>query len=282
MKNLVLIPCWQRDDFLSVTLDCILNANGADKNRYIFLLDRGFNGEIVTIANKFPLEKTIKYAPFHRFRGNSYNLLEGYKYALNLSKPETLIYLIEEDIWIGKDFFDCHESVQNNYDAFCVSACRNQNISEYKPFDPNKIYMHSSFQSLGISWKAKQLQYVVPHANTVYYRTPLRWFQMQFPKSIKQSCHTEQDGLIFRIMEKNNFNSIYFNVPRCFHAGFVGYNRKGKKLEGSLEERVKVLKELNDEGMNNLALEYKDIKSVPLNMDYQIKDFVLETYVETK
>ena len=68
-----------------------------------------------------------------------------------------LIYLIEEDIFVGKDFFDFHERVQTKYDSFCVSAVRNQNdgrmLTGELGSNPADVYKFGKFQSLGISWK---------------------------------------------------------------------------------------------------------------------------------
>ena len=58
--DIVLIPCWKRADFLSVTLDYIVKADNADKNLYVFLIDRGFSSEVLDVANSFSLNKNNK------------------------------------------------------------------------------------------------------------------------------------------------------------------------------------------------------------------------------
>ena len=106
--NIVLIPCWRRAEFLQLCIEHIYEANRAKDQFYIFLIDRDFHRDVKLVAEQFKLDKHIRFTPFHNFRGNSYNVLNGYNLALNEAdkyKPD-LVYLIEEDIYVGKDFFD--------------------------------------------------------------------------------------------------------------------------------------------------------------------------------
>lgn len=279
MKDLVLIPTWRRDDFLQITLDHIIAANGSDKDKcYIFLVDRNFHQDVVDVIAKFPLCKEVKFAPQHRYFGNSYNVLEGYKYAVENSKNcnSNLIYLIEEDIWIGKDFFDFHEKIQAENDAFCVSACRCQNDPNPKEKEPASIYYHSTFQSLGLSWKPSMLSKVTAHARPEYYRNMKGYIRSLAPKSVYGHSWTEQDGLINRILELSPNKCIYPFIPRAYHAGFVGYNRRGTPLQGTHEERLAALRKMTAAEMNARAEEYKDITPIECEKDYAVERFELK------
>lgn len=250
-------------------------AENADKNFYVFLVDRGFHTQVVDVIKNFPFDKAIRFTPQHRYHGNSYNVLEGYKYGLSLceSKKSDLVYLIEEDIWVGKDFFTFHEKVQSQHPAFCVSAVRNQNDPTPHPALPEAVYYHTTFQSLGISYKTDSLKQIAKHAQPEFYRHMLQYVKRHFPKSRYGTSWCEQDGLINRIVETNPTQCLYPYVARAFHAGFVGYNRQGKSLEGSLENRVAKLKSMSDSEMNELAKEYKDITSIPLEKNYEVNSF---------
>ncbi len=165
MNNIVLIPCHKRADMLTVCLKKIQLANSADKNIYIFLVDRGFDQEIIETINEFKLNKIIKYTPKHNFRGNSYNLLEGYKFAYEKYQDSELVYMLEEDIFIGKDFFDFHERVQSPFESSCVSAVWCHVDNREFPNEPASIYCKEHYQSLGVSWRREYLKEVVKHAN---------------------------------------------------------------------------------------------------------------------
>lgn len=278
MQNLVLIPCWRRDDFLAVTLEHIVNANRADQYCYIFLVDRGFSPNVLGVIESFPLCKDVRIMNPHRYIGNSYNVLEGYKYALELTPQceSELIYLIEEDIWVGKDFFDFHETVQSQYSPFCLSGVRCQNDPTQYEQNPAAVYHHHTFQSLGLSWKPKNLKLVADHAKPEYYRNMKGYIRAMAPNSKYGTSWSEQDGLINRLVEVNNVQCMYPYVGRAYHAGFVGYNRRGRPLEGSLEERVQTLKTMSKEDMNERAIEYKDIESIDCSIDHGVKEFILK------
>jgi hypothetical protein len=260
-----------------VTLKYITLAEKSDENCYIFLVDRGYDEEILDVINAFPLNKSITHRPFHSFLGNSYNVLEGYKEALAISKScqSELIYLIEEDIFVGKDFFTFHKQVQKDFNPFCVSATRNQNDSNTYPSEANKVYYFDSFQSLGLSWKPDKLEFVVEHATPVYYRNVNWYIRTKFPNSKYGTQWSEQDGVINRVLEKQTDKMLYPYVPRAYHAGFVGYNRKGQPLSGSLPQRIAKLESMTAEEMNNMAEVYKDITPIDLNVNHNVTNFIL-------
>jgi hypothetical protein len=232
----------------------------------------------VDVVKAFPFEKAIRFAAQHRYQGNSYNLLEGYKYGVQMAKQNgsELIYLIEEDIWIAKDFFTFHEKVQKQHPNFCVSAVRNQNNPNKLSHEPGSVYYYPTYQSLGVSFKVDRIESIVKHATPEFYRHMLAYVRRHFPKSRYGGSWCEQDGLINRIVETSPVQCMYPYVPRAFHAGFVGYNRQGKSLEGSLEMRVSKLKSMTDSEMNEMAKEYKDITSIPLHQSYDIDTFEIK------
>lgn len=269
--NTVLIPCHSRADMLTVCLRKIQLANKANEQFYLFLVDRGFDQEIIHTINEFPLEKKIHYTPYHRFRGNSYNLLEGYKIAYEKYSSE-LVYMVEEDIFIGKDFFDFHEKVQSQYYSFCVSAVNCHGDGRSFPLEPNSIYCYPHYQSLGVSWRRENLKDIVKHANLKFYRHMGSYVVSEFPKSQYGNAFHEQDGLINRIREKFNDGVIYPYVPRAFHAGYKGYNRPGKDFIGSRIERANKIENASQEELNSMANIMKDIKPCSLE-DYKIETF---------
>jgi hypothetical protein len=277
MPNLVLIPCWRRADFLAVTLAHIRNANRAAEYRYIFLVDRGYSGEVRQVIRSFPLRYEVQFAPQHPYEGNSFNVLEGYRRAVETSakRGSRLIYLIEEDVWIGKDFFDFHEAVQSQFDPFCVSAVRSQNDATGREQDPAAVYYHAAFQSLGLSWKIDRLREVTKHARPEYYSDMWGYVQDLACGSAEARHYPEQDGLINQLVDLNGLRCMYPFVPRAFHAGFVGYNRPGRPLEGPLKQRAASLIAMSADEMNDRASKYKDISPINLTVDHRVTRFVL-------
>jgi hypothetical protein len=274
MKDIVILPAWHRDDFLAATCHYIKKAKFADQHHYLFMLDRGHTQGVFAVANEFPLDKTVILQQRHSTAGNTFNVLEGYKQgiATGLKLEAELIYLIEEDIFVGEDFFDFHRRTQQQFDSFCVSAVRNQNDKDDLNGGPELVYCKNIYQSLGVSWKPRVLQTVLTHAKNDYYRNRKNYLLRNFPKSRFGSGWDEQDGLINRLVELKNHKCLFPFVPRAFHAGFTGYNRPGNNLPGTLANRVQKLLTMTDDEMNAYARSIKDIKREPLT-DYGIETF---------
>lgn len=269
MKGIVIIPCWQRPDFLLACLRYIQAAKGWEDYFYLFCLDRGHSKEVLRIVNEFEGKKFIQ-PHVHRYNGNSYNVLEGFRWASEwLKENGGICHLIEEDIFIGPGFFDFHEKAwAEDPGAFFVSACYNQN-HERTSEDTEAIYRHQSYQSLGVSMKATSLDKFLPHANEKYYRSMGSYIRLHLKTRLGQSCH-EQDGMIHRVILLENAYGVYPEVPRAFHAGFKGYNRPGKVLDAtlSISERADRLMKMTEVEMNQRAtnLAHKDIRRC--RMDY--------------
>jgi hypothetical protein len=277
MQNIVLIPCWRRPDFLTVTLEHIRNAKRAQANRYVFLVDYGFCPDVLRVIASFPFTHEVRHAPQHAYHGNSFNVLEGYKYAAHLARRyrSRLVYLIEEDIWVGKDFFVFHEVVQAQFDSFCVSAVHNQNdVSQYPP-DASSVYYHPAFQSLGLSWRVDRLDVITAHAQPDYYGNMTAYLKSIAPESRHADGNSEQDGLINRLVEMSPIKCLYPYLGRAYHAGFVGYNRHGRQVTGPLPRKVAALRSMPQDEMNARASARKDIRSIDLTMDYDVRQFVL-------
>src|SRR5687767_14960561 len=104
-KDIVLIPAWNRPEFLAVTLENIIAAEGSEDLAYVFLFDKGFDKELHHVVNQFPYEKAIheRKKSVQGIGKQSMNLLEGYRFAAN--HPCEYVFMIEDDIFIANDFF---------------------------------------------------------------------------------------------------------------------------------------------------------------------------------
>ena len=274
-KGVVIIPCWRRPEFLGACLHYIRQADGWDDYAYLFAVDNHrattarFDPQVLKVIERFPGEKVLKIRNPHDFHGNSYNVLEAYREAMEMDIPG-LIFLIETDIFIGKDFFTFHEAAHEiDSDTFYVSACRNQNNKQAGslPADPEAVYYWNRYQSLGNSFKPITLAtYVLQHCTPEYYGNMHPYCKRHFPLSeFGRSLPPwwEQDGLINRIMEKDNLQGIFPFAPRAYHAGYEGYNRKGESLPSGmvLEDKISAILSMTEDEMNRRAMnpQFKDI-----------------------
>lgn len=272
---LIIITCFRRPEMLAITLERIINANGAEDNLYLFSVDEDFDPQVHEVIEGFPFEYSIRYNK-RRGNGNSSNVLGAYRtayaYAKKLGMP--IIGLIECDLWIAKDYFNFHSRVHKQFpNAFCVSACRNQNIKQQPPSDPAGVYRHDSYQSLGVSFKTEQVVRIALHDNSVYYRNPELYIKSLFRDRNISSIFSEQDGLIQTLIHNEKLQMLYPCAARACHVGYYGSGaRKGIVPVGSLREKINALKAMTDAEMNQRT-DWKDITFCNFSGYGEIEDF---------
>lgn len=281
MKGVVVIPCWQRADFLWACLHRLSVAEGADDYHYLISIDRKPAVDVQNVAYEFrntsPLKTTIIHHADHPYRGNSYNTLTAYTRACAMT--DKLVVLVEEDIFVSKGFFTFHERAHQQGKRFTVSACRDQNAPTPpipSTHDARTVcYDRYRYQSLGVSFQADTVRYVLGAvAGSDYFEQMVETLARLFPNTSLPRGQAEQDGLFDRVLEelshRDGTGMAYPIVPRAFHAGFVGSNRSnGRALtEGSVEDRGKRLLAMSQDEMNALAdPSYRDIVRCDLELE---------------
>lgn len=269
--ELVIVTAWKRPDFLSACLQRLVTADDGRQN-YRLSLDRGVTRDCVQVASDFAGKLGARAqvtARTHRYRGNSFNVLMSYREALTDRVAADVVHLVEDDVFVGGDYFEFHRrSHALAPDAFSVSACRNQQFPpEVNPPDePDAVYEHVSYQSLGVSFRPEMLAEVVKHAKHSYFARPVEYCQRAWPESRINPNNAEQDGLIHRLIEASGRATVYPFSPRAYHAGFVGYHRKGEGLPGTVDERATRLLWMTTADLNAAAHSYPDHVAVDLDV----------------
>lgn len=277
--DIVILPNFNRPEFLTVTLELIQKAHGFEKFLYLFVLDYGFNPELEQIALNWHYNKKILKVPKTSFKHTkqSYALYSGYKTALGLGGE--YIHLIEDDIFISTDYFNWHKQAQQ-LKPFCSIATRNHKVFPSIIGKLRLAYEHNSYQSLGVCWQKDNLSKALNYFPLEYFQNPLEYTKKTFPNSKIPLGFLEQDSVINRLMEKDNLNAIYPYYPRAYHAGFYGKGR-GIRLQGTTAQKVKQIKEIgfDKEKIKNRILaqgNFTPEDSVPVNLILPLtKDIVL-------
>lgn len=234
---IVLIPCYNRPEFLSVTLELISKAYRSDEMTYLFQVDFGYDVEVLKVIEDFKLNKIVEFTPVHDYPNKqSYSVLLGYQNALKHNTK--YVFMIEDDVFIADDFFHWHLSLVDK--GWASIATRNHNWKGRVSNNLAAYYKMPEYQSLGVCFHAESVKKFT-YPSEEYYKKPIQYVRSMFPKSRIPPMYSEQDGLIRRIIHKNNHNVIFPHVPRAFHAGYYGKSR-GEKPKGSLEERIKEVK----------------------------------------
>jgi hypothetical protein len=246
-RDIVVLPCWRRPEFLWHCLDNLAKAEGIADIKVIVRPDTGYvpdNLEVVRAFSEHLGNIEIQYptpTPYRRTK-QSANILLGY--LLAAAQAREFVYLIEEDVMVARDFFRWHREVHSLADnaLFCSIAVKNPNRTLVLPKDVGGYYLSSrDYCSTGVCFDKRILRSMIaPHVNMAYMRQPKNYIRRQFTSSNIGLGFVEQDGLIRRVQERSGLPIAWPCVPRSFHAGFYGYNRQGG-LTGHLSKRVRIL-----------------------------------------
>lgn len=282
MSEIVLVPAWRRPEFLWAALTRIWAARDHDDIVVRVCLDRHHHHDVEWAAKQFNSRVAegkleIVNREQHRTRGNSYNVIESYKEAL--ADGFDMIHLVEEDVLVGYDYFDFHRRAHEIvHDAFSVSACRNQNfpLGQDPEPDDEALYLHSSYQSIGVSFMRAVLEYSLAGIGMEYYTNMVAYCKERFPDSAIPAGHAEQDGLLHRQQEHLALPTVYGALPRAYHAGFVGYHRKGSMMAGTIEERARMILGMSADELNARAHSYPDHTTIDLDKERDSVRYVVQ------
>jgi len=245
-QDILLVPCWRRPEMLWHCIDNICKAEGIEAMHVVFRPDSGFDPDNLAVirehAKRLPSHE-IQPAPNCPYRRTklSANILLGYLNAA--ARARRHVYMVEEDIMVGRDFFRWHAAVHAQRPGlFCSIAVRNHNREVHTPDDPDGYYLTSGdYCSWGVCFDVAVIrEHIAPHVNLAYLRRPKRYLRAHFAASKLSLGFVEQASLLRRIQELGSLPIAYPATPRAFHAGFYGRNRPGT-IEGALRERVRRL-----------------------------------------
>lgn len=232
--NSVVIPCFNRADYLTLCLEYIMKADNWDQYKYIFACDIGTTKDVYQVINQFVCKNKFKITPkphSYKLGKQSFNVMNGL--LCKETKESNFIFYIEDDVFIAKDFFTFSEKIHKKESPFVSILSKNMNSST--PESPleniNAYYVKFSneYQGIGSCFNKNLLNYFLQqHFQQTYFMSPTSYVKNNFPNSKLNSFYAEQDGLIRRIIEKNNLKVCFSHIPRCFHAGFYGYHRNPK------------------------------------------------------
>ena len=240
--DILLIPCFDRPELLHETLRNLVNTGDLSTVHIVFKPDTGYHPDILTVIKTFDLPSyEIKTGERSRYRitKQSKNVLDGYRHAASLT--DGLVFMVEEDVQVSTDFFRFNRAVFDQQpEAFAVLNRTNLNRAVTVTEDPSAYYLSDGdYTSIGVCMTAKTIrEHIVPHITDDYLRDPIRYCRTRFPAYGIPDGHAEQDGLIRRIQMTTGKPTIYPHVPRCFHSGWYGYNRKRSPLRGSLHQKI--------------------------------------------
>lgn len=249
MADVVVIPAYNRPEFLRLTLELITKNRGFQDYLYLFALDYGFKTTLlqeIKTFGKTGVNIEIIRTPYRNYREGkqSYNLLNGYRLAA--SKSTNLVFLIEDDVFISNIFFEWHKVVhQAEPEIFCSIATRNNNTQIDIPGDVGDYYLKTDdYQSLGVCFKKQQVEFFGQYVTSEYFSNPVEYCRRTFPTSPLNIMFSEQDGLLRRIMGKYGLYNAFSVNGLAYHAGAFSGKNRGRRLEGTLEQKIQQLRDI--------------------------------------
>jgi Glycosyltransferase like family 2 len=248
----LLIPCFRRPELLHETLKNLVATGDMHTVHVIFKPDSGYSKEIHTVIDAFSsrlpsFEVAQPVRSMYPGTKQSQNLLHGY--VLAAKRSTGLVFMVEEDVQVSTDFFRFNRAVmEQSPEVFAVISRTNTNRNVQTTEDPSAYYLSTGdYSSIGVCMHRDTIaNYIAPHATGSYFRNSGSYCSKVFPNSGVPSGQTEQDGLIRRIQIQSGRPTAYPHVPRCFHAGWYGYNRPNPNKPAnylSLEAKIKLVQD---------------------------------------
>ncbi len=246
MRDIVIIPTFDRPEFLWVCLENLSKARGIESKEIWLREDvhadkpKPFTIEMEFLATIREAERVFRNQVFYAARaphttyGNSYNVLSALSEAS--MTDANLVYLIEDDVLITEDFFEWNEAVHNTFRPWVSCAGRLNRSLNFAMNGPEAIdesikdtnACHASITAYN-SWA------------TCFSRTALNDIADVY-RFDKFGPGLEQDILIQNIIRREKMTTIWPYVPRAYHMGWYSYHREGMRFYGTLEEKVKELR----------------------------------------
>jgi hypothetical protein len=249
MHDIVIVPTFDRPEFLWLCLESLLAAEGIEDKIVMVCEDihsdkpKGFTVEMEMLATIRYFEKEFGFqfhytAPVpHTTYGNSYNLLSALEEATFCENR--LVYIIEDDVLITKDFFTWNEQVYEKFRPWVSCAGR---LNRSLNFESNGRYaMDETIKDVNACTRVKG---AYMSWATCFPRTSLDL--LLHSERIQDQTFgpgVEQDILIQNMMRRYGLSSLWPFVPRAYHMGWYSYHRTGGILpQGTLEQKVNALR----------------------------------------
>ena len=246
--DIVVMPGHSRPEYFKVWTELVQKAKGASDLFYLFCLDSGYDPKYMDLIYDFPYE--CAYIEMPEAEGltlgkQSRNVLNGMIAAAQ--QTDEFVYYIEEDVFIGVDFFRWHKEVHKREKVFCSIATKSNN-TQYTVDDFASHYyitQECDYQALGVCFRKEIiLDLIKPHYNDSYLSNPTAYCLRHFPLASIGSIWTEQDGLIRRILEQKKMSVAYPCLPFAYHSGFYGYNRQPEVMRKTYDQKLKLIRDV--------------------------------------
>lgn len=258
MRDVVIVPCYERPEYTRVCLEYLSWARGIeDKEVWLCQDQHVYDAFGQTVFNMAPNVDFGYRVYAEKFRyilkedslgfkkdsyGNSENIIQSLKLAYDSGAER--IFLVEDDIMVAPDFFEWHEAVLEEVKPLVSCATSLNRSAHFQINGPNAMdesiknpnaykKVWGPYSSHAAAFNKKDLGELL-----VVINQQLEWGEWRSGK--------EQDILIQHIMGMISFpngGSVWPYVPRAWNVGLHSYHiNTGMKFNGILEEKCDALR----------------------------------------
>lgn len=223
----------RRPELAALALQCISRtpeSNELDVRIFVDSTTDQVLGEFEYVRDEYFPEAMIYHARPHIFAPSGcWNILQALK--AGYAAGAELIFLIEEDVMVAKDYFTW--SVKAHDDPGVFATCGRL----------RKEYRMDYYTNPGACFKSGSLQRIIPHINDSYFTDQRPYLDAAFGSMDEAS--PLDDGLIRRVIRQIGAKIVYPDIPKVAHQGFHFYNKLPQfKIEGSISERISAARNL--------------------------------------
>lgn len=242
--DVVIVPVWRRAGFATACLRR-LELAADDDVRVLVSVDCGHDEDTLAAALKFaaaaPKSRVVTVRNLDYPTG-SYNVFTAMQDVLGWVSPDDRVHVLEEDILIGRGYFDYHRSAWDVVGpaAYSVSACENVFLPDAAcaPDWPTVAYLAGAFQVWGSSFRPERIEAILRRLRPNYFPEMQAAMVEEFGEANTLRTGPLYDGVMANDMAACGAPGVFPFVPRAYHAGFEGISYGPTTITGSPDEQA--------------------------------------------
>jgi hypothetical protein len=279
MRDIVLVPCYERPEFTRLCLQYLSRARGIEDKEVWLCQDNHDVNQADIMMAMFPVADYglslfpnrfhhIQLAEHHSY-GNSRNLVASLEYAYKSEAKR--IYLVEDDILVAPDFFSWHEAVLEQPDVFVSCSTALSKSAHFQINGPQA--MDETYQDAAAYYLAEG-----PYSShAVAFTRECLGVLLKYGLSIIDDWHSgwEQDIVTQKFLRYNRYKSAWPFMPRAYNIGWYSYHiNTGRKFTGSLGEKVQAIHETiaNASALRAISANNTAVTPLPEHWPVRMKD----------
>lgn len=276
--DLVNVIAWRRPDFLLATLMRLAKAD-IPEARYRINVDHDPDPLVPEVIDRFTWNvgrsrvEVAQRGPCND-QGPTRNMLQALHESLDYGADR--IHMVEDDIFVSLGYFEYHRSAHELApDAFCVTACNpDPDMTRIGPQNAHQATLRELAPTVGTSFRPGRLKEILSYLPMSYLDDRVGHLRRTFPQHpCAPHLWSGIDGAMGRVLRRTGKRTVFPEVGRAYHAGFIGagcedeacngdtirdgYNngphRHGTGLTGTVEERAEQLLLMRAEDFNDRA-----------------------------